>query len=191
MNSHIISMRVKQSGVQLMYADETCSVCELDWLLTGDQSIISTQIHNPSTATHQTSRPTCEHSFSPFCHFQAAMNPSSCLPPTVVAATQQMALRNVYPFRLNVTFPHPVTKRCIAAPPWRWRRHGSVVGTGSSQREVTSCLRFSKINNGTKSKTKFIPRLWKLLIIPYIYIYIWLGDLFLHHHLYVTFLVLL
>lgn len=92
-NSRIISMRDKQGGVELIRADWTCFACELTRLPTGDQSIIATQVHKPSPVTHRTSRPAREHSFRPFCHLlAAAMNPSSCLPPTGFFATHQMAL---------------------------------------------------------------------------------------------------
>lgn len=137
-NSHIISMRDKQGGVELIRADWTCFACELTRLPTGDQSIIATQVHKPSTVTHRTSRPAREHSFCPFCHLlAAAMNPSSCLPPTGFFATHQMALLVWGTFTLSGSmwlFYPLIANRCI---PWGWPR-GSVVGAGISQQDVTT-----------------------------------------------------
>lgn len=135
-NSHIISMRDKQAGGELIRVDWTCFACELTRLPTGDQSIIATQVHKPSPVTHRTSRPAREHSFCPFCHLlaAAAMNPSSCLPPTGFFATHQMALPVWGTFTLSgsIRFFYPLRRI-----PWGWPC-GWVVGAGILEQEVTT-----------------------------------------------------
>lgn len=163
MNSHIISMREKQR----CRADR----CKLARLLTGDQSIIAAQVHNPSVVTHRTSRPAREQSFSPFCHFLSSSDEPIFLPPSnwclshTPDGSEERLPCQAHSFWLSAN-PKPI-KQTVAS---LHQLGGGLVAQwlvvlvlvlvvlvvlGRKSPLVSyCCLKYSKINNGTKSKTK-------------------------------------